>query len=100
MSQRQVRHQRRSSQSVFLLPETFAFEDVPAAVAEGGKPADVSEHVARPKMEIARSKLTRVCSHRSATFIDKKYCSYFLHQFMLPDTIREISLCSFCCLLP
>ncbi|KAJ1286142.1 hypothetical protein BS78_03G329700 [Paspalum vaginatum] len=36
MSQRPGRHQRRASQSVFVLPENFALEDVPAAVAEGG----------------------------------------------------------------
>lgn len=36
MSQRAGRHQRRASQSVFVLPENFALEDVPAAVAEGG----------------------------------------------------------------
>jgi hypothetical protein len=47
MSQRQGRHQRRASQSVLVLPENFALEDVPAAVAEGGKPADVSEQAAR-----------------------------------------------------
>ncbi|KAL6853708.1 hypothetical protein ACP4OV_019737 [Aristida adscensionis] len=53
MSQRQGRHQRRASQSVFVLPENFALEDVPAAVADGGveqrKPAaaDASEQSAR-----------------------------------------------------
>ncbi|CAL4953762.1 unnamed protein product [Urochloa decumbens] len=36
MSQRPGRHQRRASQSVFVLPENFALEDVPAAVAEVG----------------------------------------------------------------
>ncbi|NP_001360924.1 hypothetical protein Zm00014a_019534 [Zea mays] len=55
MSQRPGRHQRRASQSVFVLPENFALEDVPAAVAEGGgveqrKPAAADA----PELQAAR----------------------------------------------
>ena len=55
MSQRAGRHQRRASQSVFVLPENFALEDVPAAVAEGGveqrKPAAATD---APELQAAR----------------------------------------------
>ncbi|KAG2592797.1 uncharacterized protein LOC120674412 [Panicum virgatum] len=55
MSQRAGRHQRRASQSVFVLPENFALEDVPAAVAEGGveqrKPAAAAD---APELQAAR----------------------------------------------
>jgi hypothetical protein len=59
MSQRQGRHQRRASQSVLVLPENFALEDVPAAVAEGGKPADVSEQAGRHRRAMSMAAASR-----------------------------------------
>ncbi|WVZ68249.1 hypothetical protein U9M48_017209 [Paspalum notatum var. saurae] len=58
MSQRPGRHQRRASQSVFVLPENFALEDVPAAVAEGGveqrKPAAAAADASSEMQAAAR----------------------------------------------
>ncbi|CAN6350773.1 unnamed protein product [Urochloa humidicola] len=52
-SQRPGRHQRRASQSVFVLPENLATLDVDAATDAGGKPAGAdggggAEQQARP----------------------------------------------------
>ncbi|RLM92380.1 uncharacterized protein C2845_PM08G30510 [Panicum miliaceum] len=54
MSQRAGRHQRRASQSVFVLPENFALEDVPAAVAEGGVEQRKSAAADAPELQAAR----------------------------------------------
>jgi hypothetical protein len=75
MSQRQGRHQRRASQSVLVLPENFALEDVPAAVAEGGKPADVSEQAARQAGRHRRAMSMAVAS-RDLEMISEDVGSY------------------------
>lgn len=54
MSQRAGRHQRRASQSVFVLPENFALEDVPAAVAEGGVEQRKPAAADAPELQAAR----------------------------------------------
>jgi hypothetical protein len=79
MSQRQGRHQRRASQSVLVLPENFALEDVPAAVAEGGvegrKPADASEQTARQPGRHRRAMSMAVAS-RDLEMISEDIGSY------------------------
>ena len=54
MSQRAGRHQRRASQSVFVLPENFALEDVPAPVAEGGVEQRKPAAADAPELQAAR----------------------------------------------
>jgi hypothetical protein len=79
MSQRQGRHQRRASESVFVLPENFALEDVPAAVAEGGvegrKPADASEQAVRQPGRHRRAMSMAVAS-RDLEMISEDIGSY------------------------
>ncbi|GJN17227.1 hypothetical protein PR202_gb04278 [Eleusine coracana subsp. coracana] len=81
MSQRQGRHQRRASQSVFVLPENFALEDVPAAVAEGGgveqrKPADGSEQPAARQAGRHRRAMSMAVASRDLEMISEDIGSY------------------------
>lgn len=81
-SQRPGRHQRRASQSVFVLPENFALEDVPAAVAEGGaeqrKPAaaDASELQAARQAGRHRRAMSMAVASRDLEMISEDIGSY------------------------
>ncbi|CAO1942196.1 unnamed protein product [Urochloa humidicola] len=81
MSQRPGRHQRRASQSVFVLPENFALEDVPAAVAEGAelrKPAaaDASEMQAARQAGRHRRAMSMAVASRDLEMISEDIGSY------------------------
>ncbi|XP_062186742.1 uncharacterized protein LOC133890360 [Phragmites australis] len=82
MSQRQGRHQRRASQSVFVLPENFSLEDVPAAVAEGGveqrKPAaaDTSDLQAARQAGRHRRAMSMAVASRDLEMISENIGSY------------------------
>jgi len=79
MSQRAGRHQRRASQSVFVLPENFALEDVPAAVAEGGveqrKPAAATD---APELQAGRHRraMSMAVASRDLEMISEDIGSY------------------------
>ncbi|RCV17385.1 hypothetical protein SEVIR_3G220600v4 [Setaria viridis] len=81
-SQRPGRHQRRASQSVFVLPENLATLDVDAAAEAGGKAgsdgAGAEQQAARPPAGRHRRAMSVAVASRDLELIKEDLGSYKL----------------------